>query len=188
MPRAPKARGRSLARGQPTDPETGVAPGMTQGRNMRSRYRCSMCPAIHINSRSWLRSSSTHEPSDPPLRVIFSFHVTFRDDDQPTHNSRTTNRKTRLGRSSPDCGGKQDGAPGNSLNLAHNWRTEETARPSLPRSPRVPARTQTGSPGFPRDRYPMPKRRLFYSTGKRRETTLLVARQPLRDIPTKRFA
>lgn len=45
---------------------------------MRSRYRCSMCPAIHINSRSWLRSSSTHEPSDPPLRVInFSFAVTL---------------------------------------------------------------------------------------------------------------
>ena len=34
-----------------------------------------MCPAIHINSRSWLRSSSTHEPSDPPLRVLF---FTFR--------------------------------------------------------------------------------------------------------------
>ncbi|MGH0183503.1 UNVERIFIED_CONTAM: hypothetical protein FKN15_011678 [Acipenser sinensis] len=30
-----------------------------------------MCPAIHINSRSWLRSSSTHEPSDPPPRVVF---------------------------------------------------------------------------------------------------------------------
>lgn len=29
-----------------------------------------MCPAIHINSRSWLRSSSTREPSDPPLRVV----------------------------------------------------------------------------------------------------------------------
>lgn len=29
-----------------------------------------MCPAIHINSRSWLRSSSTREPSDPPLRVF----------------------------------------------------------------------------------------------------------------------
>ena len=52
-----------------TDTETGVAPGVTRGRNMRSRYRCSMCPAIHINSRSWLRSSSTHEPSDPPPRV-----------------------------------------------------------------------------------------------------------------------
>ena len=24
----------------------------TRGRNVRSRYRCSMCPAIHINSRS----------------------------------------------------------------------------------------------------------------------------------------
>jgi hypothetical protein len=41
---------------------------------MRSRCRCSMSPAIHIKSRSWLRSSSTHEPSDPPLRVIFLFY------------------------------------------------------------------------------------------------------------------
>ena len=31
-----------------------------------------MCPAIHISSRSWLRSSSTHEPSDPPLRIVLS--------------------------------------------------------------------------------------------------------------------
>ena len=53
-----------------TDPEPGVAPGVTRSRNMRSRCQCSMCPAIHINSRSWLRSSSTHEPSDPPLRVV----------------------------------------------------------------------------------------------------------------------
>ena len=52
------------------DPQTGVAPGMTRSRNVRSRCRCSMCPAIHINSRSWLRSSSTHEPSDPPHRVV----------------------------------------------------------------------------------------------------------------------
>ena len=29
-----------------------------------------MCPAIHISSRSWLRSSSTHEPSDPPPKVV----------------------------------------------------------------------------------------------------------------------
>ena len=54
-----------------TDPQTGVASGVTQSRNVRSRYRCSMCPAIHINSRSWLRPSSTHEPSDPPPRVVF---------------------------------------------------------------------------------------------------------------------
>lgn len=37
---------------------------------MRSSHRCSMCPAIHIMSRSLLRSSSIHEPSDPPLRVL----------------------------------------------------------------------------------------------------------------------
>ena len=40
---------------------------------MRSRRRCSMCPAIHISSRSWLRSSSTREPSDPPLRGVYAF-------------------------------------------------------------------------------------------------------------------
>ena len=47
-----------------------MVPGGPRDRNVRSRRRCSMCPAIHINSRSWLRSSSTHEPSDPPLRVV----------------------------------------------------------------------------------------------------------------------
>ena len=34
-----------------------------------------MCPAVHINSRSLLRSSSTHEPSDPPLRVNFLIFI-----------------------------------------------------------------------------------------------------------------
>ncbi|BES87389.1 Hypothetical protein NTJ_00191 [Nesidiocoris tenuis] len=29
-----------------------------------------MCPAVHTTTRSLLRLSSTHEPSDPPLRVI----------------------------------------------------------------------------------------------------------------------
>ena len=42
----------------------------------RSRCRCSMCPAIHINSRSWLRSSSTHESSDPPHRVVLLHYST----------------------------------------------------------------------------------------------------------------
>ena len=32
-----------------------------------------MCPAIHTSSRSWLRSSSTHEPSDPPLRIVLFY-------------------------------------------------------------------------------------------------------------------
>lgn len=39
-------------------------------RNVRSRSRCSKCPAIRINSHSWLHSSSTHKLSDPPFKVI----------------------------------------------------------------------------------------------------------------------
>jgi len=30
-----------------------------------------MCPAVHTMTHSLLRSSSTHEPSDPPLRVLY---------------------------------------------------------------------------------------------------------------------
>ena len=56
-----------------SDPQTDVAPGRTRGRNVRSKNQCSMCPAIHTKSRSWLRSSSTREPSDPLLRVVFFF-------------------------------------------------------------------------------------------------------------------
>lgn len=54
-----------------SDPQTDVAPSKTRGRNVRSKNQCSMCPAIHTKSRSWLRSSSTREPSDPLLRVVF---------------------------------------------------------------------------------------------------------------------
>lgn len=47
-----------------------MATGKFRGRNVRSRCRCSKQYAVHINSHSWLRSSSTHEPSDPPLKVV----------------------------------------------------------------------------------------------------------------------
>ena len=56
-------------------PSDGRGPGWTRGRHVRSRCRCSLCSAIHINSRSWLRSSSTHEPSDPPLKVVNVFDL-----------------------------------------------------------------------------------------------------------------
>ena len=29
-----------------------------------------MCPAVHMSTRSLQRPSSTHEPSDPPFRVV----------------------------------------------------------------------------------------------------------------------
>ncbi|GIY43189.1 uncharacterized protein CEXT_367671 [Caerostris extrusa] len=74
-----------------SDPQTGEAPGETRGRNVRSKNQCSMCPAIHTKSRSWLRSSSTREPSDPLLRVVFYFMY-----DQPFQEGRSSPTKTLL--------------------------------------------------------------------------------------------
>ena len=85
---------------------------------MRSKDKCSMCPAIHTKSRSWLRSSSTHEPSDPPLRVVIlicfatpSFYLFrhFRSRKggraaTPYGRSYTENETTRIG-ASPFRGG-----------------------------------------------------------------------------------
>ena len=34
-----------------------------------------MCPAVHMATRSLLRSSSTHEPSDPLSRVKVLLHI-----------------------------------------------------------------------------------------------------------------
>jgi hypothetical protein len=40
------------------------------------KFDDSLNSAIHITYRNWLRSSSMHEPRDPPLKVvILFFHV-----------------------------------------------------------------------------------------------------------------
>ena len=77
------------------DPQTDVAPGWTRGRHVRSRYRCSMCSAIHINSRSWLRSSSTHEPSDPPPKVVFGFFYSALLADQQCKNAQCVQNENK---------------------------------------------------------------------------------------------
>ena len=62
----------------------------TQSRNVRSKNVRSQCPAIHVTSRILLRSSSTHEPNDPPHRVIqsvFYFAYSLR----PPRNNGTQN-------------------------------------------------------------------------------------------------
>lgn len=82
---------------------------------MRSRCRCSMSPAIHIKSRSWLRSSSTHEPSDPPLRVIFSFYRMRRATRRHRHSLSETHTQLYIyGTTQPRSGdrlGRTRGAP-----------------------------------------------------------------------------
>jgi hypothetical protein len=52
IPRRSLPREKQFAIARKSDPETNVVPGVTKDRNWRSRSRCSMCPAIHINSRS----------------------------------------------------------------------------------------------------------------------------------------
>ena len=81
---------------------------------MRSRCRCSMCSAIHINSRSWLRSSSTHEPSDPPLKVVFSFRKANLAAFESDKNERMRNGKKETWLEA----GREGGQSRDSLNLA----------------------------------------------------------------------
>ena len=52
------------------DPQTGVALGSSPGPQCAFEMSMLMCPAVHTTTRSLLRLSSTHEPSDPPLRVV----------------------------------------------------------------------------------------------------------------------
>ena len=60
------------------DAQTDVLLGMPKSAICVQRFDDSLNSAIHITYRSLLRSSSMHEPRDPPLRVVslFSFaHV-----------------------------------------------------------------------------------------------------------------
>lgn len=92
---------------------------------MRSRCRCSMSPAIHIKSRSWLRSSSTHEPSDPPLRVIFLFYRMRRATRRHRHSLSETH--TQLYRTTTTFGRSPGARERASLTGGHRRRTS-TAR------------------------------------------------------------
>lgn len=101
LPVRPRRRETSFCE-RSSDPQTDVAPGRTRGRNVRSKNQCSMCPAIHTKSRSWLRSSSTREPSDPLLRVvIFRF---WRIGISPSPR-----RSSSVSRDAPPVGGEASG-------------------------------------------------------------------------------
>lgn len=54
------------------DPQTDVAPDRSLTPQCAFERSILNVSAIRISYRSLLRSSSTHEPSDPPLRVVFS--------------------------------------------------------------------------------------------------------------------
>ena len=57
------------------DAQTGMLPGYPESAICVQRFDDSLNSAIHTTYRNWLRSSSMHEPRDPPLEVVtFRFH------------------------------------------------------------------------------------------------------------------
>ena len=55
------------------DTQTGMLPGYPESAICVQRFDDSLNSAIHTNYRNWLRSSSMHEPRDPPLEVVYVF-------------------------------------------------------------------------------------------------------------------
>lgn len=52
------------------DTQADMLPGVPESAICVQRFDDSLNSAIHITYRSWLRSSSMHEPRDPPLKVV----------------------------------------------------------------------------------------------------------------------
>ena len=59
------------------DTQTDILPGYPESAICVQRFDDSLHSAIHITYRNWLRSSSMHEPRDPPLEVVLLFCVTL---------------------------------------------------------------------------------------------------------------
>ena len=55
----------------PDDTQPSMLPGMPSSAICVQRFDDSLNSAIHTTYRSLLRSSSIHEPRDPPLKVVF---------------------------------------------------------------------------------------------------------------------
>ena len=54
-----------------TDTQTDMLLGRPRSAICVQRFDDSLNSAIHTTYRTWLRSSSMHEPRDPPLKVLF---------------------------------------------------------------------------------------------------------------------
>ena len=59
------------------DAQTGMLPGYPESAICVQRFDDSLNSAIHITYRNWLRSSSMHEPRDPPLKVVSDFYLSI---------------------------------------------------------------------------------------------------------------
>lgn len=67
----------SFRRDVRNDAQTDVLLGMPKCAICVQRFDDSLNSAIHITYRSLLRSSSMHEPRDPPLKVVRFYWLTL---------------------------------------------------------------------------------------------------------------
>ena len=72
-PGAPSKGARAVRDSFETDTQTDMLLGEPKSAICVQRFDDSLNSAIHTTYRTWLRSSSMHEPRDPPLKVVCFF-------------------------------------------------------------------------------------------------------------------
>ena len=88
-----------------TDTQTDMLPGKPRSAICVQRFDDSLSSAIHTTYRTWLRSSSMHEPRDPPLKVISFFsQCHFRCFDSGVKTNVEAARRVGLVAWRPPCG------------------------------------------------------------------------------------
>ena len=65
-----------------------MLPGYPESAICVQRFDDSLSSAIHITYRNWLRSSSMHEPRDPPLEVVIGLLFYFLLESKSRHSHR----------------------------------------------------------------------------------------------------
>jgi len=73
----PLREGEEFQKESCNDTQADMLLGIPKSASCVQRLDDSLISAIHITYRSLLRSSSMHEPRDPPLKVVFSFLICF---------------------------------------------------------------------------------------------------------------
>ena len=68
--KGPELSHRTKVREIVNDTQTNMLTGYPMSAICVQRFDDSLNSAIHITYRNWLRSSSMHEPRDPPLKVV----------------------------------------------------------------------------------------------------------------------
>ena len=68
-----------------------MLPGIPGSAICVQKFDDSLNSAIHITYRSWLRSSSMHEPRDPPLKVVIGLLCLTLHSHECDHTDQKTN-------------------------------------------------------------------------------------------------